>query len=165
MLMNTDATVQPEASGDESQNSNSLAAELESCLANSYVLMMKTQACHWNVKGPLFPSLHEMTQNHYEDLFAAIDEIAERMRALGHLAPNSLAEMMQASTLKELVGVMAAEDMVTELVRDHRAIAIQLRDVVGAAEAVNDTVTADMLTARVSFHEKTAWMLSATVAR
>lgn len=150
---------------DLNRRSKSLVAGLENCLSNSFVLMMKTQACHWNVTGPLFASVHEMTQLHYEDLFAAIDEIAERIRALGHPAPCSLAEMIRNATIEEQAGPQSAEMIIKALEHDHRSIAEQMRNVVHTAEAASDNVTADLLTSRIAFHEKTAWMLGALVTR
>lgn len=141
-----------------------LVAGLETSLSNSVVLMMKTQACHWNVTGALFASVHEMTQLQYEDLFAAVDEIAERIRALGHPAPASLAEMIRHATIDEQTDLQSAEAMVAALQRDHGSIAVQMRGVVQAAEAETDSVTADLLTARIAVHEKTAWMLGAIVS-
>lgn len=150
---------------DLNRKSGPVVAGLETCLSNCFVLMMKTQACHWNVTGPLFSSVHEMTQLHYEDLFAAIDEIAERIRSLGHAAPSSLAEMIRSASLEEQAGPQSAEAMITALERDHRSIAEQMRNVVQSADAASDNVTTDLLTSRIAFHEKAAWMLGALVTK
>ncbi len=149
---------------DLKRQSASLVAGLKTCLSNSFVLMMKTQACHWNVTGPLFASVHEMTQLQYEDMFTAIDEIAERIRSLGHPAPSSLADMIREATIEEQAASQRAEVMVAALERDHRTVAEQMRLVVRSAENASDAVTADLLTARIAFHEKTAWMLGALVS-
>ena len=142
----------------------SLVDGLETSLSNTFVLMMKTQACHWNVTGPLFASIHEMTQLQYEDLFTAADDIAERIRALGHPAPTSLGQMIQNATIEEQAGGKSARAMVEALAEDHHTIARQMSDVVQAAESASDSVTADLLTARMAFHEKTAWMLGAIIS-
>lgn len=147
----------------EAISSSTLVVGLKTCLADSYVLMMKTQSCHWNVRGPMFHSVHQMTQLQYEDLFVAIDDIAERIRALGYNAPSSLKELVQNASIHEDTAIATAEEMLESLASDHRSVAEQFCNIVGIAESTNDTVTADLLTTRMAFHEKTAWMLEATL--
>jgi len=142
-----------------------LAASLTGILADAYVLMVKTQGFHWNVVGPLFISLHELTEQQYQDLFAAIDELAERIRALGYPAPTSIADLMPHSAIAEAHGSnFSAEQMVTTLISDHETVSRRLRDAVELAEDLRDVATADMLTERLQVHEKAIWMLRATVA-
>jgi starvation-inducible DNA-binding protein len=142
-----------------------LAASLTAMLADAYVLMVKTQGFHWNVVGPLFVSLHELTEQQYQDLFGAIDQMAERIRALGHPAPMSFADLMPHSEIDEAHGInFSAEQMVSMLISDHETISRRLRDAVEAAEGLRDVATADMLTERLQVHEKAIWMLRATVA-
>ena len=138
-----------------------VAQGLRGCLADTYVLMTKTQAYHWNVVGPLFHSMHELTEEHYDDLFKAVDELAERIRALGHLAPTSLQEMLNGTVLREDSGRPSTRDMLTNLVRDHEIVARRFRESVLHAEEAKDVVTADLLTERLAFHEKAIWMLRA----
>lgn len=140
-----------------------LAANLLGVLADSHVLMVKTQGYHWNVVGPLFVSLHQLTEQHYQDLFAAIDDIAERIRALGYPAPGSMADMITHTALSEESGQPTAEAKVHALIRDHETIVRRLRDAVDAAGELRDAVTADLLTQRLHFHEKAIWMLRAVV--
>ena len=140
-----------------------LAANLLGVLADSHVLMVKTQGYHWNVVGPLFVSLHQLTEQQYQDLFAAIDGIAERIRALGYPAPGSIADMITHTALREESGHPTAEEKVQALIRDHETIVRRLRDAVEAADDLRDAATADILTQRLHFHEKAIWMLRAVV--
>ena len=159
------AAMRPEEIGGLGREVSPLVAGLETCLSNSFVLMMKSQACHWNVTGPLFSSIHALTQVHYEDLFTAIDDIAERVRALDHPAPKSLADMIGMATITELPGPQSTEAMVAALQKDHHSVAKQMRSVVQTAETASDSVSADLMTARIAFHEKAAWMLGAILSK
>lgn len=141
-----------------------LVANLVGALADSYLLMVKTQGYHWNVVGPLFFTLHQLTEDQYQNLFSAVDEIAERVRALGYPAPSSIADLMAHSKVNEETGNPTAEEMVASLVADHETIARRLRDAIEVAEDLRDPATADLLTERSRFHEKAVWMLRATIA-
>lgn len=138
-----------------------LAKQLGDVLASTFVLYHKTQGFHWNVAGPLFYSVHKLTEEQYEDLAEAVDDIAERIRALGSPAPMGLAGYIEASVVKDQSHFPNAGEMLTTLSQDHRRVADQMRDVVNAAEALNDVYTADLLTARIGAHEEAAWMLTA----
>lgn len=146
-------------------NAENTAANLEKCLADSFMLMTKSQVYHWNVAGPLFHSLHVLTQEHYENMFAAIDVIAERIRALGFPAPASVMQMARNSVIEEGTGETSAEDMIRNLIADHEAISSRFRDAAKLADHTGDLVTADLLTERIAFHEKAVWMLKATVTQ
>jgi starvation-inducible DNA-binding protein len=141
-----------------------LAERLADIVADTYVLLVKTQGYHWNVVGPLFVSLHKLTEEHYEDLFAAGDELAERIRTLGYPAPASLRAMIKDSRISEAKGNPTAEEMVENLVADHETLVRQLREITELAEESHDQGTADMLTERLKAHEKAIWMLRAIVA-
>jgi starvation-inducible DNA-binding protein len=141
-----------------------LAAALTGMLADAHILLMKTQGVHWNVVGPLFFSLHQLTEEQYQDLFGAIDQIAERIRAIGYPAPKSVADIMTHTAIKEETGNPTAEEMVTALIGDHETVSRRLRDAVGVAEGLRDVATADLLTERLQVHEKAVWMLRATIA-
>lgn len=143
-------------------NVPNIADGLTQALADTYRLMFKTHAYHWNVEGPLFHSIHVLTEGQYNDLFKAADVVAERIRALGYLAPWQLADIIKGSVVEDPSKLPSAQDMVADLAADHEAIAKRLRDVIEVAEKGNDPVTADLLTARCAFHEKSAWMLRAT---
>jgi starvation-inducible DNA-binding protein len=141
-----------------------LAAALEGIVADTYMLLVKTQGYHWNVVGPLFVSLHKLTEAQYEDLFAAGDEIAERIRALGYPAPTSLRAMIKDSRIAEAKGGPTAEEMVEDLVADNETVVRHLREITDLAEELHDQGTADLLTDRMKAHEKAIWMLRAIVA-
>ena len=133
--------------------------EIIDVLAGTYRLVLKSHIYHWNVTGPLFVALHDMTEAHYTDMFTAVDVLAERLRALGKPALVSL-----ATDGHEADASLAADGMIKDLLSDHEALAARMRALVGTAEAADDPVTADLATARADFHEKAAWMLRALAA-
>ena len=137
--------------------------DLAGILADSYALYLKTQNYHWNVEGPAFHALHALFQQQYEELATAIDDIAERMRALGAYAPGSFAELSALSTLAEPTRGNAAE-MVSDLSESQTALIATMRAALATSEAAGDPVTADLLTQRIAVHEKAAWMLRSTMA-
>lgn len=141
----------------------STATELARLLADSYATYTKTLHYHWNVRGPHFYSLHKMFEEHYIELQEAIDDIAERLRQLGADTPPFGAPMDSLSAVEADTGVPAAMDMVQELIAAHEAVSRSARDVVTVAEAQGDVATADLATERIEAHEKTLWMLRATV--
>ncbi len=136
-----------------------IAEGLSRLLADSYTLYLKTHNFHWNVTGPMFQTLHTMFEEEYTELATAVDEIAERIRALGHPAPGSYKAYAELSSIDEADGVPAAQEMIRQLVDGHEATAKTARSIFPAAEEGNDEVTADLLTQRMTVHEKTAWML------
>lgn len=139
-----------------------LAKALAEALADTYRLVFKTHAYHWNVEGALFYPIHKLTEAQYEDLFAATDAIAERIRALGQLAPARLSDVIEASIVKDAEKLPSAQAMIEDLASDHERVARRLHDVIKLAEDSDDPVTADLITARSAFHEKAAWMLRAS---
>jgi starvation-inducible DNA-binding protein len=136
-----------------------IAEGLGRVLADSTVLYAKTHGFHWNVTGPMFNTLHLMFMEQYSELWNALDEIAERIRALGHLAPFGGSTYSGLSSIPEADGVPAALAMVRELVEGHEAVARTIRGVFAVADEAGDQPTADLLTQRLQIHEKTAWML------
>ncbi len=138
------------------------ADALTGLLADTYTLYLKTHGYHWNVEGPHFQQLHALFMEQYTEMWTAVDEIAERIRALGHYAPSSYAEMAARSSIKEEAGRPDWRDMVTTLARGHENVAKTAREVLRIAEDANDDATADVVTPRITLHEKTAWMLRAT---
>ncbi len=141
-----------------------MSATLSDILADTYRLVIKSHVYHWNVVGPLFKPLHELTESHYETLFKAADIIAERIRALGHLAPADLAEAARFSPSSKSVKHLTGQTMVADLVADHETAVRAMRKAGKAADEAGDLVTTDMLTDRLTFHEKALWMLRATIA-
>ncbi len=133
---------------------------LATLLADTYTLYLKTHNFHWNVTGPMFSTLHQTFEVHYTELAVAIDDIAERIRALGGRAPGSYAEFAELTSVPEAQpGKTEALDMVAQLVADHETVVRTARSVFPAAEAGSDEASADLLTQRLQIHEKTAWML------
>jgi starvation-inducible DNA-binding protein len=142
-----------------------LSDGLSKLLADTYTLYLKTHNYHWNVTGPMFQTLHLMFETHYNELALAVDLIAERIRALGHVAPASYRAFSKLSTIREEDGVPAATAMIRNLVKGHEAVAKTARQVFEMADAANDQPTADLLTQRLQIHEKTAWMLRSLLAK
>ncbi len=136
-----------------------ISGSLAHLLADSYTLYIKTHNYHWNVTGPQFHSLHALFEEHYTELATAVDEIAERIRALGHFAPGSYKAFSQLTSIEEEEGHPAAEQMVRNLVVAHETVARTARNAFGPADEAGDEPTCDLLTQRMNFHEKTAWML------
>ena len=141
-----------------------IAAGLGRLLADSYTLYLKTHNFHWNVEGPQFNTLHLMFEEHYTELATAVDEIAERIRALGVKAPGSYTAFSDLATVTEAKGGENAEDMIRELVIGQETVARTAREVLPAVEAASDEPTADLLTQRMQIHEKNAWMLRSMLA-
>ena len=136
-----------------------IAEGLSRLLADTYVLYGKTHGFHWNVTGPMFNTLHLMFMEQYTELWNALDVIAERIRALGVVAPHGGSTFAGLASIKEAEQKPAALDMLRELVDGHEAVARTARSVFPLAEAASDEPTADLLTQRLQIHEKTAWML------
>jgi starvation-inducible DNA-binding protein len=141
-----------------------IAGGLSRLLADTYTLYLKTHNFHWNVTGPMFQTLHLMFEQQYNELALAVDQIAERIRALGFPAPGSYQEFGRLTSIKEAEGVPAAEAMIRQLVEGQETVARTAREVIKVAEAAHDAPTADLLTERLQVHEKTAWMLRSLLA-
>ena len=132
---------------------------LSTLLASSYTLYLKTHNYHWNVTGPMFTTLHTLFETQYTELALAVDEIAERIRAVGAFAPGSYSAYSELSSVKEEVGRPEAKEMIRNLVSDQEAVAAAASRVIEAAEAAGDKASADLATRRLEVHEKNAWML------
>ena len=136
-----------------------IAAGLSRLLADSYTTYLKTHNFHWNVTGPMFSTLHTLFETQYTELAAAVDEIAERIRALGVNAPGSYKAYAELSEIPEETGYPDAREMLRQLVQAQEAVARTARNVMPLADAASDEPTADLLTQRMQVHEKNAWML------
>ena len=145
--------------GISESNREKIAEGLSNLLADRYTLYMMTHNFHWNVKGPQFNTLHTMFMTQYTEQWAALDVIAERIRALGYPAPGTYSEFIKRASIKEVNGVPKAEDMIRHLVKAQEATAKTARKLFPVVDASNDQPTADVLTQRIDVHEKTAWML------
>ena len=141
------------------KNDTGLSESLNQVLADSYAVMALTHLAHWNVEGPGFFALHTAFQTQYEELFVAIDEIAERIRALGNYAIGGLNQLAQTAQLKEFAAPLAQEDYVRRLVTANQKLladAALARDLAGKA---NDPESQDLMIGRITLHQKTIWML------
>lgn len=155
----TIASPQPINIGISDAHRQQIAEGLSRFLADSYTLYLMTHNFHWNVKGPMFNTLHNMFMEQYTEQWAALDDIAERIRALGFAAPGTYAEYARLATVKEVQGVPSAQDMIRHLVSAQEATARTARSLFALVDEANDQPTADILTQRLNIHEKTAWML------
>jgi len=150
--------------GIDEEQRKAIAHGLSVLLADTYTLYLKTHNYHWNVTGPMFQTLHTLFETQYTELAVAVDDIAERIRALGEFAPGSYKEYARLTNLKEADGIPAAEEMIKDLVKGQEAIAKTARSIVPVADGASDEVTLDLLTQRMTVHEKNAWMLRSLVA-
>ena len=150
--------------GINTEDRQQIAAGLSKLLADSYSLYLKTHNYHWNVEGPLFNTLHLMFEQHYTELATAVDEIAERIRALGVKAPGSYTAFGSLTNIEEATGDESAEEMIRQLVIGQETVARTAREAIKAAGAASDEPTADLLTQRMQIHEKNAWMLRSMLA-
>ena len=146
------------------ENREAIAAGLSRLLADSYTLYLKTHNYHWNVTGPQFNTLHQMFEEQYTELAAAVDEIAERIRALGVRAPGSYREYAELTNIEEGDGNESAEEMIRQLAVGQESVVRTAREAFPAAHEANDEPTADLLTQRMQIHEKNAWMLRSMLA-
>jgi len=128
-------------------------------VADSYAIMGQTHLCHWNVRGPSFFSLHGAFEAQYTELFTAVDEIAERVRAIGALAPGGLANLASAAGIKEIAEDSTAEEMVRHLLEAHEKLLTDLRSARDIASEAGDSESEDLVIARTQVHQKTVWML------
>ena len=132
---------------------------LSKLLADTFTLYMATHNFHWNVKGPMFNTLHNMFMVQYTELWNAVDPIAERIRSLGFPAPGTFKEFSKLSSLKEPAGELKAKEMISFLIDGNQAVARTARKLLPVADKANDQPTLDLLTQRLDIHEKTTWML------
>ena len=137
---------------------------LRGFVADTFALMAKTQGCHWNMRGPNFIGLHKLTETQYGELFKAVDDLAERLRALDALAPTGLSEMDELASLEDAPlqpETLAAAEL---LAGENTLLASRATKLAALAEDEEDPVTHDMLVHRVEVHQKAAWLLRSHVA-
>ncbi len=142
----------------ESDRSN-IADGLSRMLADTYTLYLKTHNFHWNVTGPMFQTLHLMFMTQYTESWAAVDMLAERIRALGYPAPGSYKAFAALTSIEESDGVPKAKEMIQQLVEGQETVVRTAREVLPIAEQAGDQPTVDLLSARMQIHEQNAWML------
>ena len=139
----------------------SIAEGLKRLLADSYTLYLQTHNFHWNVTGPQFRELHLMFEEHYIELAAAVDDIAERIRTLDVAAPGTYKSFAELSSIKEVEGVPEAKEMVNILTHGHEQVVKTCRKALKLAQEADDESSAALVSDRMRVHEKTAWMLRA----
>ncbi len=145
--------------GIDKEQREKIAEGLSRLLADSYTLYLKTHNFHWNVTGPMFSTLHTLFETHYNELALAVDEIAERIRALGVSAPGSFKQFAELSSIVEETGTPNAVEMIKQLVIDQETVTRTARSIFPLVDEANDEPSADLLTQRMQVHEKNAWML------
>ncbi len=150
--------------GISSDQREEIANGLSRLLADTYTLYLKTHNYHWNVTGPQFATLHTLFETHYTELALAVDQIAERIRALGHRAPGSYREFSALTSIGEDDSAPSAEAMIRRLVEGQEAVVRTSRAIFPSVDAANDEPSADLLTQRMHIHEKNAWMLRSLLA-
>lgn len=162
--LKTRVTEEDPRTGMKGKEREVVAQELSRSLAYTYRLFVMTQGVHWNVQGPLFYSVHKLTEEQYNDMFEAIDDLAERIRALGFPAPQTLKALTADAELDEPALDANLESQIATLIEGHERTARVLRDGVHKAEEMGDVKSADLMTDRIGLHEEHAWMLRSTVA-
>ncbi|MBC2604766.1 Dps family protein [Pelagicoccus albus] len=144
----------------ETENKNAEVVKgLRQVVADSYALLGQLHLCHWNVTGPGFFSLHTAFEEQYTELFTAVDEIAERIRALGYKAPGGLRHLAEMSEIHEAEEDCPAEEMVRHLYLSHELVIGNLKKARDLASEADDDQTEDLMIARIQSHDKSAWML------
>lgn len=138
---------------------------LKKLLAETYGLMLKTQNYHWNVEGPQFHGLHALFMQQYSELFLAVDEVAERIRALGEKAPGSYGEFGKLSKIADGDKDFDSDQMLADLYDSNQSVLATIKKVFTAAEKAGDQPTVDICNARTAVHEKAAWMLKSSLPK
>lgn len=162
-LANKITDLSPEL-GARRQQRTEIAKQLGDTLADAFRMSFNLQGLHWNVEGPLFYSLHSLTEKQYTRVESSVDDIAERIRALGLPAPESMMELDKRSAIDDLPSGTDLGKRVKRVVSDYEQASIRLQTVIHAAEQCGDIRTADLLTEQLGIYEEFAWMLRATIA-
>lgn len=147
--------------GIRASDRETIAKGLKRLLADSYSLYLQTHNFHWNVTGPQFRELHLMFEEHYTELAVAVDDIAERIRTLGEIAPGTYKAFAELSSIDDVDGVPSAEEMVRLLTRGHEQVVKTCREALTPAQEAGDESSVALISDRMRIHEKTAWMLRA----
>lgn len=143
----------------ESKAAQKVCEQLSELLANSYTLLLKTQNYHWNVIDPRFSELHKLFETQVDELFEQVDQIAERIRMLGHRAPGTMAFFLENATLDEATGHSTGDEMIQTLARDHQSLSNWLQSKIPETQKLNDEGTADLYIELLRAHQKQSWML------
>jgi starvation-inducible DNA-binding protein len=140
-------------------NATRLIESLNQVLADSYALMSLTHLAHWNVEGAGFFALHTAFQTQYEELFTAIDEIAERIRARDAYAIGGLGKFAQTAQMKEFASPLSQENYVSALIKANEKLVADAERARDLAGETNDPESQDLMIGRITLHQKTIWML------
>jgi len=143
---------------------NNLSDALKQLLADSYILMLKTQNYHWNVQGGNFHSLHEMFEEQYTDLWGAVDEIAERIRAIGSDAPGTFQQFQKLSSINSEHILTESKHMLSSLIEENKNVVLTAKLVVKSAQKIKDDASTDLAIGRIHVHEKNIWMMQSTLS-
>lgn len=141
------------------KNETSVSQQMKTLLANTYVLLIKTQNFHWNITGPRFQTLHLLFESQYEELFKAVDVIAEQIRILGQRTPSSLQEFLNLTSLDENERKLNENEMLKTLLEDHIQLQKEIASAIETCNETKDEGTSDLLIDRLRAHEKMAWMI------
>lgn len=139
------------------------ANSLKQVLADTYALYLKTQNYHWNITGPNFKTLHLLFEEQYTDLATAVDDIAERIRTLGEKAPGSFSEYAKLTVITEGDVNADADSMVKHLIESNEQVVNSLKNTKNNARDSDDDATEGLMIERITIHEKTLWMLKASL--
>jgi len=148
----------------KSSETGGVVDALRQVVADSYAVIGQTHICHWNVRGPSFFSLHEAFEAQYTELFTAVDEVAERIRALGALAPGGLSNLAKMAGMKEIKEDASAYEMVSHLSAANKTLVGNIEKARDLAAKSGDSETEDLMIARIQVHQKTIWMLDSFLA-
>jgi starvation-inducible DNA-binding protein len=150
--------------GLQENHATKIADGLSHLLADSYTLYLKTHNYRWNVTGPMFTTLHQMFEDHYTEMATAVDDIAERIRIIGHPAPGSYKQFSKLTSIEEEDGIPSAHSMISNLLKGHETVVRTAKSILPAVDEANDEGTLALLSSRIELHEKTAWMLRSMLA-
>ena len=153
----------PENTGPDAQAKTAVAQGLSKLLADSYAVYLKTHGYHWNVRGPNFAQLHALFMEQYTEMWQAIDEVAERIRSLGELAPQGYSAFANLSSIKDGDPTKGPADMIRDLAESHEALIATAYNLLPQVQEAGDEVTASLISDRLTVHEKYVWMLRANL--
>ncbi|WP_341215860.1 Dps family protein [uncultured Wocania sp.] len=138
-----------------------VVVELNILLADYHIYYQKLRSNHWNIIGKNFFDLHEKFEDMYNDARVKIDEIAERILTLRYHPMSKLEDYLKTSSILEDAPIKTDQDMVKEVLKDHKILLKQMSSVIKKANEVSDEGTLDLIGAYIRELEKTSWMLNA----
>jgi len=139
-----------------------LVQQMKVVLASSFAFYLKAHNFHWNIEGPNFPQYHSFLDGLYNEVWEAVDAIAEHIRALDAYAPGSLGRFSQLSVVDDQINIPNAKAMIVELESDNQKVIAELMKAYRLAESVDKVGLSNFLQDRIDIHSKHGWMLKAT---